>query len=496
MNNCFLLILISTIMLSYTDTAKEAFLSDNPNFKMTFEEKVKTIYTINELAGDFLIGVVNEKGLVFSYALNRDIADGKKSKLDDNSPIYIASHTKSFSGTLLKILEEEGTIDLNKTMNDYLPELVFDGSVDTKSITVKDMLNHTHGINSTMLTWKTAFLGYNNGNSELFQALNSNFERDPSRQFRYSNTGPVLACMVVDKVSGRSWKGLMKEKIFEPLGMTNTSGNVSDYNLKDIFPAIQVTNDGAVFSSGFYKKDNTMSAAGGTISTINDLAKWLKFNINRETSILKKKESFNELHRKTTDQKRTYFTYERFGYSLGWDLATYQEDTILTRFGSYAGISFHLSFIPSRKMGIVAYSNENRADRLPHLMANYVYNLLGKNIKVEELYKEEMEMFVASFNKVQRFPEAGMKLSGSDESDKITGTYTNNLGWPEIAINKTSDGYEFIWGSLDGPVYKIPDPGQSYLSDLGPMMRQFGFSEKGGTVDSLFTGSLKYKKVN
>ena len=110
------------------------------------------------------------------------------------------------------------------------------------------------------------------------------------------------------------------------------------------------------------------------------------------------KESFKDLHGKSTDQERTYFTYDRFGYSLGWDLATYQQDTILTRFGGYAGISFHLSFIPSKKIGIVAFSNENRAGRLPHLMANYVYNLIGKNSKSEDSYKITDEFYFVNNN--------------------------------------------------------------------------------------------------
>ncbi len=497
MRRCLLVCLISVVLFACdsNNKARDEFKRAHPDFSQKFESRINTIYQDNKLHGDFLIGIVNQQGQVYSYAINRDILAGEPSSLNSDSPIYIASHTKSFTGTLLKILEEEGRIDLNKTMHDYLPQLVFDESVDTKSITVKDMLNHTHGINSTMLTWKTAFLGYDGGNEELVHALNSNFRSDPSRQFRYANTGPVLAAMVVDEVSGNSWKKLMKEKIFTPLGMTNTSCDVSDYSPQEIIPAILVTKDGTLFSKGFYKKDNSMSAAGGTISTINDLSKWLKFNINQETSIIKNKASFKDLHGISSTQKRTYFSYDRFGYSLGWDLATYQKDTILTRFGTYAGMSFHLSFIPARKIGVVAFINENRAARLPHLMANYAYNLIGQNPEIENVFNQELEMFKKSFNKPQRFPAPGMKLSDSDESDRLLGTYTNNLGWPEIRINKNSAGYEFIWGSLNGPVYKIPDPDQSYLSSLGPLMRQFGVSEKKGVVDSLFTGSLKYKKV-
>jgi len=63
------------------------------------------------LFGDFIFAVVDEKGLAYSSAINRDILDDKKSSLNNNSPIYIASITKSFTGTLLKILKQEKVLD-------------------------------------------------------------------------------------------------------------------------------------------------------------------------------------------------------------------------------------------------------------------------------------------------------------------------------------------------------------------------------------------------
>ncbi len=84
-------------------------------------------------------------------------------------------NTKSFTGTLLKILEDKKVLDLNKTLADYLPQLNFNDSIDTKKKTIKSLLNHTHGIFSTSMTWKTAFLGYSGKNEELINDLNTDF---------------------------------------------------------------------------------------------------------------------------------------------------------------------------------------------------------------------------------------------------------------------------------------------------------------------------------
>jgi CubicO group peptidase (beta-lactamase class C family) len=473
------------------------FLQQNQSFKTTFETKTNQLYDEFNITGDFILGVVNENGLVYSFATNGDIQDGKTSSLDNRSQLYLASHTKAMTGTLLKILADDGILNLGNSLYDYVPELTFAGKIDTKKISIRHLLNHTHGIHSTILTWKTAFLGYNGGNKELIHDLNNNFDYDPSGNFRYSNTGPILAAMVAEKATGKSWKYLMNERIYKPLGMNNTFSNISEANPSRVLPSIKKDKSNAVFQSGFYKKNNTMHAAGGTISTLNDLAKWLQFNIRKDANIVKPS-AFSELHNATTKQDRTYFTYKRFAYSLGWDIASYQNDTILTRFGSYGGISFHASFIPSRKIGIIAFSNEDRAGLLPYLMANYAYNLLNPKIDAEAIFLEEKQLFIKDIEEAvnRRMPTEGMRAQQSEKISKLVGKYENNLGWPEISISESKNGYIMNWGVLSGPLYQIPDPERPYLGALGPLMRNFGVQEINGAVDSLFTGSLRYKKIN
>ncbi len=469
-----------------------AFVENNPEFPSKFEAKITELYRNYNLQGDFIIGLVTEDGLAFSFALNKEILAGKPSTLNNESPIYLASHSKALTGTLLKIMEEDGMIDLSNSLHDYLPELSFEGNIDTKSITVEQLLNHTHGIRSTAFVWKTAFLGYE-GPDDLIQTLNSDYSFDSSHAFRYSNLGPNLASMIIDRVAGKSWKEEMENRIFHPLDMHKSSSNVSDYQLEDIRPAIQVGKDHQVYQKGFYKKDDTMAAAGGTISTINDLGKWLKFNLNQETSIVKDQQSFADLHGATTNQDRSFFTYQRHAYSLAWDLATYQGMEMLTRFGGYNGISFHLSFIPSKKMGIVAFSSENRAGRLPHLAANYAYNLLNSPSEADTLFAQEREMFAQAYERAleDAHPSEETQIRHSPAHDQLLGSYQNASGWPDINLLKTDSGYQMEWGELEGEIYQTDDNDRPFLASLGPLLRSFNV-----VGDSLITGSLRYTRFN
>jgi len=466
------------------------FLEKNENFRSKFEDKISEIYKKNNLVGDFLLAVVNEKGLVYSFAINNEIVNNNPTSLDNNSPIYIASHTKAFTGTLLKIMAEKDIIDLDKSVYEYLPELTLHDSIDTRKIKVRQLLNHTHGMYSTMFTWRTAFLGYEGGDIELINDFNKNYKFDPSHKFRYSNTGPILAAMIVEKLTGNSWKDELSKYIFKPLEMFNSSANVSDFDPKKIRPITTVAKDGNIFRSGFYKENITMHASGGIISTINDLSKWLKTNINQENKIFQKEGSWEELHSVTADQNRTFFTYKRHGYSLGWDIATYQNDTIITRFGGYAGSVFHTSFIPSKKIGIIAFSTDNRATSLTHLAANYVYNTLSNLSNAEEIFDSEKKLFDKRFDRnSKQLIDYNDLLEPNDKNNFIIGTFTNDFGWPNIEISRTKNSYEMKWGILNGTIYNFTDPESPFIASLGALNRRFNVSN-----DSLFTGSLIYIK--
>jgi len=473
------------------NATKHEFIADYKHFKAKFETKISNLFKEYNIEGDFIFGIVDETGLVYSYALNKDILEQKPTSLTNESPIYIASHTKAMTGTLLKILEEEGKIDLDKTLYDYLPDLTFNGKVDTKSISIRNLLNHTNGISNGIVTYKTAYFGYSGENKELIDDFNLSSKINPSKKFNYSNIGSILAGMIVERITGNTWKEEMKRRIFEPLGMTNTSANVSDFNYSDIRPAISLINKHQTHAY-FKKKDVTMHAAGGVLSTINDLSKWLQININQDSTIFKSLTSWEALHEPTTKQDRTYYVYKRHAYSLGWDIATYQKDTILTRFGGYGDIAFHLSFMPKKKIGIIGLTSDGRASSLSHLAANYAYNLINKIPNAEEIFESEKGPLVRAFDKSNNSSSQNIinDLVLNDENDFFIGVYKNKDGWPDITISKNDYTYEIKWGILEGVIYNISGEKRPYVASFDVLSRSLDIKKT-----RLFIGGLKYRKT-
>ncbi len=484
--------LLFTIIISIVACNKPITITAKK--KQLIEKRIDSIYSKYNLKGDFIFAIIDKDGLQFSHGISTT-RNWSNNEDVNNQPFYIASHTKALTGTLLKLLENDKVIDLNKSINDYLPELHFQEQVDNRNISIKNLLSHNNGIHGGLSTWKTAHLGFKD-NNELISIYNTYSEVDSVPEFSYTNHGPIIATIISEKLTGKSWKNQMKERLFSPLGMHQTSGYLEDFDSVQILPSI-MSNGAKIIHQGFFKSNNTLHSSGGLISTVNDLSKWLQYNINKgklNEQQISPEETFNELHEVISKQKRKYFTYDRYGYSLGWDLATYNKDTLLTRFGGYGGISFHLSFMPSKNIGIIAFSNEDRAIRLPHLIANYAYNLIQEKENTNSLFtKETKELFrilEIIETKNNNFTNTYSTLNYNNNLP-LSGIYKNTVGWPDVEIVQEKNKYKMKWGKLTGTIYKLDSLKNNYNAILGVKSRTFKISKKG---DSLFSGNLIFLK--
>ena len=213
---------------------------------------LEQLYQKHQLKGDLLLAVVNKSGLRYSYTLNAQGNEAGKNGLSTDTPFLIASHTKAFTGTLAQVLAAEGEFQLSAPIETYLADEITHPKIASDSITVTQLLNHTAGFTSIMHTFKTAFFGYET-EAELIEALNTNTLVAPAGVFRYSNTGPILAARAMENATGKSWKKLMDEKLFSPLGMHHTSSTLSAYPAGAILPSIEVGADSEVLRTGLFK---------------------------------------------------------------------------------------------------------------------------------------------------------------------------------------------------------------------------------------------------
>ncbi|WP_218354617.1 serine hydrolase domain-containing protein [Alteromonas lipotrueiana] len=476
MKNLTILILILYSVLTIIVHASEDIQKDVGTV-------LRDLVDSNHLIGTHFVAVVNENGLLFT-----EHQSNRPRPLNNDIQFLVASHTKAMTSTLLATLHENKEINLFKSGNQYKRSILINKRLQAKSITLDQLLTHTAGFTSVQHTFKTAFLGYENKN-ELVESLNYNTLVAPDFQFRYSNTGPIVASMIVEAELDKSWGELMKSHLFMPLGMTSTSTKINS----DILPSIVTGKDGKIFRQGHYKTNKTMHASGGVVSTINDLSLWLKANINQDSKAFGGNNVFEYLHKKQVEQDNTYFTYQRSGYSLGWDIANYNGEVLLTRFGNYAGYSIHVSFMPKQKLGVIAFTNQDIAYVLPHVIANYAYNsITGKSNKLSLLQQESKRLEQSIRKSLSAAPDVSQILTSSNLPSNIIGAYENENKWPVMNIFLENDQAKVSWGELIGLLLKVDG---KYKAHLGSLQRPLTIKIENDGKIGLKNGSLPYTKI-
>ncbi|QJP33299.1 beta-lactamase family protein [Nonlabens sp. Ci31] len=159
------------------------------------------------------------------------IADFKDSlKIDKNTRFNLASNGKQFTALAILILEEENKIKLSDDIRQYLPKLYPNIKFE---ITIVNLLTHSSGIRDVYDLWSLKGItwwehSFNNHDVlELIQNQKDlNFE--PSTTYLYSNTNYILLALIVEKVSGKSFKEFT-DHMFVKLHMPSTSFE-SDYS--------------------------------------------------------------------------------------------------------------------------------------------------------------------------------------------------------------------------------------------------------------------------
>ena len=137
----------------------------------------------------------------------------------DSTMYDMASLTKVVSATTAAmILEEEGTLDLDRTVASYLPEY---DVPDKRAITVRMLLTHTSGIRSYHPLWKDA-----KGREPYFAGMiKYPLLHDPGRQALYTDWNMVLLQFIIERITNQTLDQFMEARVFGPLGMRDTRYN-------------------------------------------------------------------------------------------------------------------------------------------------------------------------------------------------------------------------------------------------------------------------------
>lgn len=233
--------------------------------------------------------LVARKGVIVSYkALGKmgPEADALDLQLDTIFPL--ASLSKPITATCIMILQEDGLLDLSRSVSEYIPEFLGEGKID---VLISHLLTHTSGMIDEdvekHVRKKLESSGINDDDGkqkisfEEYMKLgyDTPLWKKPGEVMQYFSYGYSLLGLIVQNISGKSLQDFAKERIFDPLGMKDTNYVVPESMQNRAVRRLNEYPGGNRFCSK--ESFNSQSGAGGVYSTIMDMAIFGQMFLNK-----------------------------------------------------------------------------------------------------------------------------------------------------------------------------------------------------------------------
>lgn len=448
------------------------------------------------------IAVADDKKTLFAKGFGfYDVENNLKS--NSNTNYYIASTTKSFVGLLALILEEEGKIHLNAQITSYKPFKNFANKEIFKNITVLDLLSHQSGINNSFISIPLAYSGDYNSKNILILIDEITTKNKKGKKFDYTNFGYYLYSLILKEELGLNWKDLLREKIFNPIEMYNTTAYISK-SREMALPYGTLFKD-KVKKLYLQKTDETMHAAGGIISTANDMANFLSFCINdgvfKNKQTVKKGLIKKSYLKQTSAKHKAIKVFNGNGYGIGWRLGKFNKKEVVYHFGSYTGFYSHFSFLPKEKIGVSVFINHELGLPIANLIANYAYDLyLGNNSKLkkhERTLKNKMPKLLKRAQKSQLAHEkklAARTWQLTMPKENYAGIYKNEkFGTVKVTFKNNKNYVKF--GNLEAECTPYPEQDSMRVELIPNSGSVIQFIVKSNKVTTIAFGKIKFKKI-
>jgi len=285
---------------------------------------------------------------------------GEARHVDANTIFGIGSTTKAFTAAAAAMLVDEGRLNWDDRVIDHLKDFRLYDPYATANITVRDLLSHMSGLPSGDRMW------YNRSfdRAEVVRRVRYlPLARSLRQQFGYSNTMYTAAGLVVEAVSGLTWDNFLRQRIFEPLGMSRTSTTIVGLDRAENVASSYTSVDGSPAEIPQWNQDN-IGPAGSINSTVTDLAQWIRLQLGNGTyngRSLIRPERIREMQESQSVIRGGGPSVEpapEFNtYGFGWFLRDYQGRKLVSHGGGGNGVSAQVALVPEEQLGMAILTN-------------------------------------------------------------------------------------------------------------------------------------------
>jgi CubicO group peptidase (beta-lactamase class C family) len=268
----------------------------------------------------------------------------------------IGSISKVFTATLAMRLVEAGEIALDTPVITYLPDLKLSDGAAQRSLTMRHLLTHSSGLHGD---W---FADFGMGDDCLDKAMAEVHTLEqfaaPGDVWSYCNSGFYIAGAVVERVTGQTFEDVMREMVFQPLGMDRAFFFAHEAIVYPVAVGHSLEPGKEPEVSRRYPLPRAVNAAGGILSNVENMLRFAAIHINDgrvNGARVLSPESVAEMQR---EQVKAAVVADYYG--LGWALRIRDGVKLAGHGGTTNGFQTYLTIVPEKRFAICMLTNLNR----------------------------------------------------------------------------------------------------------------------------------------
>ncbi|MGH3152185.1 MAG: serine hydrolase, partial [Streptosporangiaceae bacterium] len=291
----------------------------------------------------------------------------------------IGSVTKAFTAAAVGALVDDGLLEWERPLRDYVPDLRLNDPVVTDRLSVVDLLSHRSGLPRHDLAW----VGHpDRSRAELVRRLRFlPLSKDLRQEFQYCNLGYLAAGHVVDVLSGTPWEDFLRSRLLTPLGMDRSNLSVDDLRADPDHASAYERRQGVVVPVPT-RPVTAMSPAGAINSCAADMSRWLLAQLGGgqvDGRAVMSPATVARQHapHMLVPEDRTFPASTRHAYGLGWMIGRYREHPLAEHGGGIDGFQTECMLLPDDGIGVAVMTNTSSSAMAPVLAYRVLDELLG-----------------------------------------------------------------------------------------------------------------------
>jgi len=307
------------------------------------------------------IGIVQNDSLVFARGFGvREL--GSPEAVDEHTIFAIGSASKGFTAAAVGMLVDEGAVEWDDPALQYLPGFRLHDAYASRELTIRDLLTHRSGLSRGDQLWAATEF-------DRAEVLYRFRYLEPSWSFRsqfgYQNILYLAAGEILPSATGLDWDEFTQQRIFQPLGMSNSSTSYHQLAGASNIATPHGETDGEAHPIAWRNIDN-VGPAGSINSTVHDMAEWIKLQLGdgtRDGRRLLSEDVMKEMHSPQTIIRRegrwADMTPEAnfMMYGLGWFLSDHHGRKVVQHGGNIGGMHALVGMMPEEDIGLVILTN-------------------------------------------------------------------------------------------------------------------------------------------